>query len=84
MRYGIMAQKRAKYPGFRRSGRFFSSVTERILDESEITPEILAEKMLIVREIPDAEAEPIEQVDEVAPTRKPVKKTKKAKKAKKK
>jgi len=58
MAYEVIAKKRARYHGFRRSGIFFPDNQAVTLSNDEITPAILAEPMLIVTEIPEAEAEP--------------------------
>jgi hypothetical protein len=53
MAYRVRAQPEK---GFRRSGRFFSSSDWTLLSDEEITPEILAEPLLITEQVPDLPA----------------------------
>jgi len=64
MRYRVRAVQREGFDGRHRSGRHFSSAHWTILEEGEVTPEILADPLLIVE--PDTPVEdapdPVEAV----------------------
>lgn len=51
MPYIVTARKRAGFPTRRRSGLVFSSATGIILSDDQMTPEILADAVLIVERV---------------------------------
>ncbi len=55
MFYIVRAKARHNFTGFRRSGRFFPNAHWVELQLDEMTPEILAEKMLEVEIVPEDE-----------------------------
>lgn len=66
MQYRVIAKKRSGFDGFRRSGRFFSSEHEAILEEEEMTDAIRNEPLLHVIPVSEDEADNIDAQTKIA------------------